>query len=71
VAVGWKSMKRNGTDSPSLLFKEIHCRNLLDPDRTQAFDFIFSPRDFPPLGLEIPEDHPDRNRYFLMTFRKK
>src|ERR1700758_616636 len=26
---------------------------------------------FPPLGLEIPEDHPDRNKYFSMTFRKK
>jgi Stage II sporulation protein E (SpoIIE) len=26
---------------------------------------------FPPLGLEIPEDHPDRNKYLSMTFRKK
>jgi hypothetical protein len=26
---------------------------------------------FPPLGLEIPEDHPDRNKYFSMTFRKR
>jgi hypothetical protein len=33
-------MKLNGTDSPSLLFKGIHCRNLLDPDRIQVFDFI-------------------------------
>jgi hypothetical protein len=26
---------------------------------------------FPALGLEIPEDHPDRNKYFSMTFRKR
>jgi serine/threonine protein phosphatase PrpC len=26
---------------------------------------------FPPLGLEIPEDHPDRNKYFSMTLRKR
>jgi serine phosphatase RsbU (regulator of sigma subunit) len=26
---------------------------------------------FPPLGLEIPEDHPDRNRYFSMKLRKR
>jgi serine phosphatase RsbU (regulator of sigma subunit) len=26
---------------------------------------------FPPLGLEIPEDHPDRNKYFSMNLRAK
>ncbi len=26
---------------------------------------------FPPLGLEIPEDHPDRNKYFSMSLRKR
>jgi serine phosphatase RsbU (regulator of sigma subunit) len=26
---------------------------------------------FPPLGLEIPEDHPDRNVYFSEVFRQK
>lgn len=26
---------------------------------------------FPALGLEIPEDHPDRNRYFSMKLRKR
>jgi serine phosphatase RsbU (regulator of sigma subunit) len=26
---------------------------------------------FPALGLEIPEDHPDRNKYFSMTLRKR
>jgi serine phosphatase RsbU (regulator of sigma subunit) len=26
---------------------------------------------FPALGLEIPEDHPDRNRYFSMAVRQK
>ena len=33
-------MKPDGTASPSLLFKGIHCRNLLNPGRTQVFDFI-------------------------------
>ena len=23
------------------------------------------------LGLEIPEDHPDRNKYFSMSLRKR
>jgi serine phosphatase RsbU (regulator of sigma subunit) len=26
---------------------------------------------FPPLGLEIPEDHPDRNKYFSMSLRQR
>jgi len=26
---------------------------------------------FPPLGLEIPEDHPDRNLYFSEVFRQR
>jgi serine phosphatase RsbU (regulator of sigma subunit) len=26
---------------------------------------------FPALGLEVPEDHPDRNRYFSMDLRRK
>ncbi len=26
---------------------------------------------FPPLGLEIPEDHPDRNLYFSTVFRQR
>jgi serine phosphatase RsbU (regulator of sigma subunit) len=26
---------------------------------------------FPALGLEIPEDHPDRNKYFSMSLRKR
>jgi serine phosphatase RsbU (regulator of sigma subunit) len=26
---------------------------------------------FPPLGLEIPEDHPDRNKYFSMAVRQR
>jgi serine phosphatase RsbU (regulator of sigma subunit) len=41
--------------------------------RSQKFKQIAKDRmaHFPPLGLEIPEDHPDRNKYFSMTFRKK
>ena len=26
---------------------------------------------FPPLGVQIPEDHPDRNRYFSLQFRQR
>ena len=26
---------------------------------------------FPPLGLEVPEDHPDRNRYSSAGFRQR
>jgi serine phosphatase RsbU (regulator of sigma subunit) len=26
---------------------------------------------FPPLGLEIPEDHPDRNKYFSISLRQR
>ena len=26
---------------------------------------------FPPLGLEIPDDHPDRNKYFSISLRKR
>src|SRR5437667_7327075 len=26
---------------------------------------------FPALGLEIPEDHPDRNKYFSMAVRQR
>jgi hypothetical protein len=26
---------------------------------------------FLPLGLEVPEDHPDRKRYFSMHFRQR
>jgi serine phosphatase RsbU (regulator of sigma subunit) len=26
---------------------------------------------FPPLGIEIPEDHPDRKRYFSLHFRQR
>jgi hypothetical protein len=26
---------------------------------------------FLPLGLEVPEDHPDRTRYFPMHFRQR
>jgi len=26
---------------------------------------------FSPLGVEVPEDHPDRKRYFSMQYRRK
>lgn len=40
---------------------------------SQRFTLVDSSRmvQFAPLGLQIPEDHPDRNRYFSLQFRQK
>ena len=50
-----------------------HPPPLIFCSKSQKFRPIDKDRvaQFPPLGLEIPEDHPDRNKYFSMTFRKK
>jgi serine phosphatase RsbU (regulator of sigma subunit) len=50
-----------------------HPPPLIFCSKSQKFRAIDKDRmaQFPPLGLEIPEDHPDRNKYFSMTFRKK
>jgi serine phosphatase RsbU (regulator of sigma subunit) len=50
-----------------------HPPPLVFSSKSQKFRQIDRDRmaHFPPLGLEIPEDHPDRNKYFSMTFRKK
>jgi serine phosphatase RsbU (regulator of sigma subunit) len=48
---------------PPLVFSAEYSRFMeIDQDRMVQF---------PALGLEIPEDHPDRNKYFSMSLRKK
>jgi serine phosphatase RsbU (regulator of sigma subunit) len=50
-----------------------HPPPLIFCSKSQKFRPIDKDRmaQFPPLGLEIPEDHPDRNKYFSMTVRKE
>ncbi len=69
----------------TMLYGEIHSAGnfrfvnfghpppLIFCSKSQEFRPIAKDRmaQFPPLGLEIPEDHPDRSKYFSMTFRKK
>jgi serine phosphatase RsbU (regulator of sigma subunit) len=48
---------------PPLVFSAEYSRFMeIDQDRMVHF---------PALGLEIPEDHPDRNKYFSMSLRKR
>jgi serine phosphatase RsbU (regulator of sigma subunit) len=48
---------------PPLVFSAEYGRFMdIDQDRMVQF---------PALGLEIPEDHPDRNKYFSMSLRKR
>jgi len=48
---------------PPLLFSEER-RKFMEVDRDRMVQFL-------PLGLEVPEDHPDRKRYFSMHFRQR
>jgi serine phosphatase RsbU (regulator of sigma subunit) len=48
---------------PPLVFSEER-RKFMEVDRDRMVQFL-------PLGLEVPEDHPDRKRYFSMHFRQK
>src|SRR5579872_1584007 len=48
---------------PPLLFSE-QPRKFMEIDRERMVQFL-------PLGLEVPEDHPDRKRYFSMHFRQR
>jgi serine phosphatase RsbU (regulator of sigma subunit) len=48
---------------PPLLFCAKR-RKFLEIDRGRMVQFL-------PLGLEVPEDHPDRKRYFSMHFRQR
>jgi serine phosphatase RsbU (regulator of sigma subunit) len=48
---------------PPLVFSAEY-RKFMDIDRSQMVQFL-------PLGVQIPEDHPDRNRYLSLDFRKR
>jgi serine phosphatase RsbU (regulator of sigma subunit) len=48
---------------PPLLFSAER-RKFQDMDKSRMVQFL-------PLGLQIPEDHPDRNRYFSLQFRHR
>jgi serine phosphatase RsbU (regulator of sigma subunit) len=47
---------------PPLVFS-AQARKFIEVDESRMVRFL-------PLGLEVPEDHPDRKRYFSMHFRK-
>src|SRR2546430_3970683 len=47
---------------PPLVFSAEY-RKFMEIDKNRMVQFL-------PLGLQIPEDHPDRNRYFSMQFRQ-
>src|SRR6202162_5595764 len=47
---------------PPLVFSAEY-RKFMDIDRSQMVQFL-------PLGVQIPEDHPDRNRYLSLDFRR-
>jgi serine phosphatase RsbU (regulator of sigma subunit) len=48
---------------PPLVFSAEY-RKFMDIDKSRMVQFL-------PLGLQIPEDHPDRNRYLSLEFRKR
>ncbi|HEY1802110.1 MAG TPA: PP2C family protein-serine/threonine phosphatase [Terriglobales bacterium] len=48
---------------PPLVFSAEYGR-FMEIDKTRLVQFL-------PLGLEIPEDHPDRSKYFSMKLRKR
>jgi serine phosphatase RsbU (regulator of sigma subunit) len=48
---------------PPLVFS-AEFRKFMDIDKGRMVQFL-------PLGLQIPEDHPDRNRYFSLEFRQR
>jgi serine phosphatase RsbU (regulator of sigma subunit) len=80
-----RSEKENAQEIATMLYGEIHpyghfrfvnfghppplvfsaeYRKFMEIDKSQMVEFL-------PLGLQIPEDHPDRNRYLSLEFREK
>ena len=53
----------NFGNPPPLVFSAKY-QKFLDVDKDQMVQFLA-------LGLQIPQDHPDRNRYFSMQFRTR
>ena len=48
---------------PPVVFSAEY-RKFMEIDKSQMVQFL-------PLGVQIPEDHPDRNRYLSLEFREK
>jgi serine phosphatase RsbU (regulator of sigma subunit) len=48
---------------PPLVFSAEY-RKFMEIDKSRMVQFL-------PLGVQIPEDHPDRNRYLSLEFREK
>src|SRR6266852_7459955 len=80
-----KSEKENAREIATMLYGEVHPGGLFrfvnfghpPPLVFSAEDRKFTKVDksrmvqFLALGLQIPEDHPDRNRYFSLQFRQR
>jgi serine phosphatase RsbU (regulator of sigma subunit) len=49
---------------PPPLVYSAEFRKFMDIDKSRMVQFL-------PLGLQIPEDHPDRNRYLSLDYRKR
>ena len=49
---------------PPPLVYSAEFAKFVDLDRSRMVQFL-------PLGLQIPEDHPDRNRYLSLDYRKR
>ena len=49
---------------PPPLFFSAQRRKFIEVDNSRMVQFL-------PLGLEVPEEHPDRKRYYSMHFRQK
>lgn len=80
-----RSEKENAQEIATMLYGEVHpygyfrfvnfghpppvvfsaeYRKFMEIDKSAMVQFL-------PLGLQIPEDHPDRNRYLSLDFRKR
>jgi len=80
-----RSEKENAQEIATMLYGEVHPRGyfrfvnfghpppLVFSAEWQKFVAIDKSRmvQFLPLGLQIPEDHPDRNRYLSLEFRRR
>jgi serine phosphatase RsbU (regulator of sigma subunit) len=80
-----RSLQDNAREIATMLYGEVHSSGhfrfvnfghpppLVFSADSHKFTQIDNGRmvQFPPLGLQIPEDDPDRNRYFSLQFRQK
>src|SRR5437868_14597215 len=63
VSMARTKTPRPGSIPPPLVFS-AEDRKFTKVDKSRMVQFLA-------LGLQIPEDHPDRNRYFSMQFRQR